>query len=69
MIEKIERVLTAKRRRYLYRLAAALGLVAVFYGVLSGEGLVIVLGAIGAALNVQAQAFTPAPETSSPPNL
>lgn len=53
--------LTLERRGKLYRIAAALGLVAIFYGVLTEEALGVWLGLVASVLgNTTASAYTPA---------
>lgn len=68
MIESISKTLTPAVRAWIYRVLAAAGAIALFYGWLSGEELTVWLGLVATILgNVQAAAFTPAPEKSSPP--
>lgn len=56
--------LTLERRGKLYRIAAALGLVLIFYGVLTEEALGVWLGLVASLLgNVTASAYTPATRT------
>jgi len=53
--------LTLERRGKLYRIAAALGAVLIFYGVLTAEALAVWLGLVASLLgNVTASAYTPA---------
>lgn len=53
--------LTLERRGKLYRVAAALGAVLIFYGVLTAEALAVWLGLASSLLgNVTASAYTPA---------
>lgn len=53
--------LTLARRGKLYRIAAALGAVLIFYGVLTAEALGVWLGLAASLLgNVTAAAYTPA---------
>lgn len=53
--------LTLERRGKLYRIAAALGAVLIFYGVLTEEALGVWLGLVASFLgNVTASAYTPA---------
>lgn len=58
--------LTLARRGKLYRIAAALGLVLIFYGVLTEEALGVWLGLVASLLgNVTASAYTPAREAGT----
>ena len=53
--------LTLERRGKLYRVAAALGVVAIFYGILTEEALGVWLGLAASVLgNTTASAYTPA---------
>lgn len=55
--------LTLARRGKLYRIAAALGAVLIFYGILTAEALGVWLGLAASLLgNVTASAYTPARE-------
>ena len=58
--------LTLERRGKLYRIAAAAGVVAAFYGLVSDEALPLLLGLVGTILgNGVASAYTPATSRAS----
>lgn len=58
--------LTLERRGKLYRIAAALGVVAIFYGILTEEALGVWLGLVASILgNTTASAYTPARKVAS----